>query len=239
MAYDFLNQTTYDNDGLSNGDLVNTILQQVYQRQAQEQANTEQGASTNPGEGLHDHEIDPDLADLINSNSEELYSILQGKSDTQDNTEDINPNGFDFTNDQVTPDDNQLYSYLFNGGEGNSSSNNNQDALSGNVPDDLSWLKTKNSEVNLNGLNSKISKYLMSMPDEYKDEEVATSGNDGDEHVEGSQHYQGNAIDLRWNPDVWSYIQNDPLFKSSGLKTINPNHGTAKHIHIQTKQIWW
>lgn len=228
---DFLNQTTYDNDPLYNGEFQSQIMQQLYERDMQEQMAAAQSEDSQPGEGLHSG-IDSDLIDLINNNADKLYDVLREPDEKVDDDNRVNPNQFDFTNDVINSDDSSVYGLLF----GDDDEAPRQSTGSATQASGLDWLKKKTDQVNLNGINPNISKYLSSLPDDIKNELVATSGDDGDEHVEGSQHYQGNAVDLRWNPQAWNYIQKDPNFGTSGLKTINPDHGTAKHIHIQTKQ---
>jgi hypothetical protein len=101
---------------------------------------------------------------------------------------------------------------------------------------DIAWLKTKNKSVNLTNLDQTIGSYLNSLPNDYKQSLVATSGNDGDVHVPNSKHYKGEAVDLRYNQDIYNYISKDPNLQALGLKVLPPNHGTAPHIHIERKK---
>jgi hypothetical protein len=210
---DFLNQTTYSNDSLANGDMASYVMSH---------ANLDQ---SEPGDGLHDDGVDSDLIEMVDNNPDEITDAVENPDENVDDDSQTNPDEFDYVNDDVTPDDMELFGYVLGDDQEVPQQNSN-----------LSWLKTKNKGVNLNGLSPVISKYLATLPKDIQEELVATSGNDGDEHVEGSQHYEGNAIDLRYNDKAWNYMQNDPKFASMGLKTIDPNHGTAKHIHIQKKQ---
>ena len=99
---------------------------------------------------------------------------------------------------------------------------------------DLSWLKTKNDNVNIKNTSLKISQYLNSLPPQLKAQALATSGSDGvGVHSKNSKHFSGNALDLRYNKNLYNYIINDPIFKRAGLKILNSNHGTAPHIHIE------
>jgi len=98
----------------------------------------------------------------------------------------------------------------------------------------LGWLKRKDNTVNIDNTSSALSEYINSLPDNLKYKLVATSGNDYGGHVEGSKHYNNEAIDLRYDDEVYNYMLNDPHLKQSGLKLLNPNHGTAKHLHLQT-----
>ena len=99
----------------------------------------------------------------------------------------------------------------------------------------LEWLQTKDNSVNISNTSSKLAKYLNSLPIEIKKELLATSGNDSDVHSENSRHYKGEALDFRFNDKVYNYMVNDPLFKSMNLSIPNPNHGTAKHIHLEER----
>lgn len=100
----------------------------------------------------------------------------------------------------------------------------------------LGWLNTKNKSVNIGGTSSKLSQYLNSLPDNIKNELIATSGNDSGVHMKGSKHDSGEAVDFRFNKEVYNYMLNDPLFKQLNLNIPNPNHGTAPHIHLEQRE---
>lgn len=101
---------------------------------------------------------------------------------------------------------------------------------------DLSWVKKKSQNVNLEGLNPSLKQYLNSLPDGLRKGVLVTSGND-DDHASDSLHYSNNAVDLRFDQNLYNHIINDNIAKRMGITTINPNHGTAKHIHLQFKQL--
>lgn len=102
-------------------------------------------------------------------------------------------------------------------------------------PDEYSSanFRVKNSSVNISNTDAPLLSYLNTLPAELKNQILITSGNDSDVHVKGSKHYEGKALDLRYNPDLYNYIVNDPNRNKYGITTLDPNHGTAKHIHIQ------
>lgn len=94
------------------------------------------------------------------------------------------------------------------------------------------WGK-KNSNVNVEGLNSGIISYISTLPKNLQDKILATAGSDG-KHSKNSRHYSGNAIDLRFDQEVWNHIEKDPNRQKYGITLLDPNHGTAKHIHMST-----
>lgn len=107
------------------------------------------------------------------------------------------------------------------------------EGMMGNKTSSLSWLNVKDKSVNINNVSGTISNYLSSLPDNIRQKLLATSGNDSDTHAKNSKHYNDKAIDLRFDKEVYNYLINDPAFKKSGLKVLDPNHGTAPHIHIE------
>lgn len=94
--------------------------------------------------------------------------------------------------------------------------------------------KLKSRGVNYEGVSSKIKEYLGSLPEEYRNKLLVTSGKDGT-HSKGSKHYIGNAVDLRFDENLHSYI--NKTASSYGLKTMNPYHGTAPHTHLEVMQM--
>lgn len=111
------------------------------------------------------------------------------------------------------------------------------DEVSGKNNDfSLGWLNTKDKSVNIGGTSSKLSQYLNSLPENIKNELIATSGNDSSVHMKGSKHDTGEAVDFRYNKEVYNYMLNDPLFKQLNLNIPNPNHGTAPHIHLEQRE---
>lgn len=107
------------------------------------------------------------------------------------------------------------------------------EGLKDNPTSTATWLKRKDESVNLSGLSGRILAYLETLPEGLRNKLLATSGNDSDVHSKGSKHYKGSALDLRFDKDVYDYISKDRNFKNSGLKALDPNHGTAPHIHIE------
>lgn len=74
-----------------------------------------------------------------------------------------------------------------------------------------------------------------------KDKVVITSGIDSDTHSKKGGHYKGKAIDIRvhlkddaYNDPLFKYINETDLRKQFGIKLIDPYHGTAPHIHIES-----
>lgn len=92
------------------------------------------------------------------------------------------------------------------------------------------WNK-KASSVNVANLNSNIIQYLDKLPQSVQDRILATSGNDS-VHLKTSRHYSNSAIDLRYDDEVWKHIEKDPNRLKYGLTLLDPDHGSAKHIHL-------
>ena len=89
----------------------------------------------------------------------------------------------------------------------------------------------KDNSVNIKNLNNNLTSYLNTLEPEYQKLILATAGFNG-EHTKNSRHYNNNAVDLRMNQDLYNRIEKDPLRLKYGLTLINPNHGTAPHIHL-------
>lgn len=92
------------------------------------------------------------------------------------------------------------------------------------------WNK-KAASVNVANLNSNIIQYLDTLPQSVQERILATSGNDSG-HAKTSRHYNNNALDLRYDDTIWQYVAKDPNRLKFGLTLIDPDHGSAKHIHL-------
>ena len=92
----------------------------------------------------------------------------------------------------------------------------------------------KKPGVALDNINPVLGGYLNSLPAHLRRFVTITSGTDSAGiHSKKSKHGHGDALDLRYNPELYAHIASDPLAIKLGLKTIDPNHGTAPHIHLQ------
>lgn len=96
------------------------------------------------------------------------------------------------------------------------------------------WL-TKYKTTPLDKLDPKIKNYLGSLPQELQNEIYITATSDGS-HSKNSLHYSNKAADLRFSDKLWNYISKDPNRHLAGLTLIDPNHGSAKHIHLSNAQ---
>jgi hypothetical protein len=213
MAYDFLNTTTYDQQLKDQEDMMNFISQQTA---SQDQIPTI---------------TDSDLVEIMGS-EDDAPDQMEEVSDSEGDK--MATDTFDYENEQDDNTDMQLMSFLFaedesNNNEGAGSLLNAENTLSENT--DLDWLKTKTDAVKLQNLGAPLSRYLNTLPSSLRNQLVATSGND-QEHVQNSDHYSNRAVDLRYNDEAYKYMLNDPNRKQYGVKMLNPNHGTAPHIHL-------
>ncbi len=100
---------------------------------------------------------------------------------------------------------------------------------------DLSSFNLKSPNVNVANTDNRLTNYLNRLPADLKKKAVITSGND-QQHAKGSLHYNNKALDLRYFPEIHDYIKNDPLAQRMGISVLDPNHGTAKHTHVQVKK---
>lgn len=219
MAYEFLKETTYSKDALANGDLLETISSMLSASQVED---------TEPGQPDEDETVDEDLIKDVDLGNDEPEDTTPDEPEDEEEDEE---------DGMIDPD---IMTYLFSNSqdakpvsEGSPLTNVGNTVNLPNVPNGLEWLNRKTKNVNLQGLNGNISKYLNTLPENLRKALVATSGND-DKHMKGSKHYNSNAIDLRYNEEAYKYMMNDPIFKQMGLKMANPNHGTAPHLHIET-----
>lgn len=215
MAHDYLNKTTFSDDVAQQEGILSELMSRMSLPQ-------EESSS------------DDDLVEILDSDDE-----LEELNDEE--VQQTDPSTHDFENEESSASDNAILSYLFSEKE-SPVRNTYTDADTVFASDEngeninLSWLNRKSKNVNLGGLNSNLSKYLVDLPDDIKNNLTATSGND-QEHATNSKHYNNNALDLRYNDKAYKYILNDPKAKEYGINMLNPNHGTAKHIHLETKQV--
>lgn len=155
-----------------------------------------------------DNEIETD-------DSDEQAILEQLQSQT---TEQVNDN---FKDDSSTDDEDFMYNFLFN-----------SDKLTGPAP----IFQRKDNSVNINNTDDRLLKYLDTLPQNLKDKVLITSGNDFSGHATNSSHYSNKALDIRYSSDLHNYIKNDPTAKALGITTLDPNHGTAPHTHIQIRE---
>ncbi len=103
------------------------------------------------------------------------------------------------------------------------------------------WL-TKSKTTSLSKLDPKITDYLGTLPPHLQSKFLITATSDG-RHSTHSLHYSNKAVDMRYDDELWNYISKDPKRHEYGLTLINPDHGSAKHIHLSnakgTKKEWW
>lgn len=179
-----------------------------------------------PEESATEVEPDNDYDDLMAQNEElkgkiaeyeNTASVSNAQSEYYDYMQTQDMNDPNFAMDLIMSDD------LFEG-------------LKDNPTSSATWLKKKDPSVNLEGMSNRLISYLEKIPQSIRDKLVATSGNDSDAHAKGSAHYKSKAIDLRYSDELYNYILKDSTFGAAGLKVLNPNHGTAKHIHIEEKK---
>lgn len=183
-----------------------------------------------------------DIWEQIRNMSDQQDPVDEGSSETDTSPDDQESEQAD-EQDQAYQDD-PLYNEFINedylGTENGSMDVINMvlnDELDGKNNDfSLGWLNTKDNSVNISGTSSKLSQYLNSLPQNIKNELLATSGNDSDVHMKDSKHDLGKAVDFRFNKDAYEYMLNDPLFKNMNLHIPNPNHGTAPHIHLEERE---
>ena len=85
-------------------------------------------------------------------------------------------------------------------------------------------------------LHVAFEEYFSSLPREIQNQIVITSTT-GDKHASRSYHYVSMAVDISCKvggaDDLVNAIFTDPLLARFGLWTLDPNHGTAPHIHLE------
>ena len=98
--------------------------------------------------------------------------------------------------------------------------------------------RVNNKQYDFSKINTSITSYLDGLPQDIQSQIVVTSTT-GDSHAKNSRHYSGNALDIRISnkkdieaDPVWKSIAYDQSRLSKGLTVINPEHGTAPHIHL-------
>lgn len=226
MAYDFLNKTTFTDDLAQQKNMINYLSSHIA-----DQGDADYDKSD-------DYNVDSDLIQMVANSPDEQQQQEQPQ-------EEVDPRidtDYDYDDDGVSDNDLALINSMFNNEQApqeqeqaNSSPYTTGYYNTSPQAVDLNWLKLKSNNVKLAGLNQNISKYLTGLPEDVRANLVATSGND-QEHTQGSEHYDNNAIDLRYDDKAYNFIKNDPTAQQMGIKMLNPNHGTAPHIHLQSKQ---
>lgn len=91
--------------------------------------------------------------------------------------------------------------------------------------------KLKSEKVNIDDIHNNLTYYLNTLPENLKEKVLITSGNDQG-HSKKSRHYNNKAIDLRLTPELFDYMKTDPNRLKYGITLLDPNHGTAPHIHL-------
>lgn len=152
------------------------------------------------------------------------YDDLQNENETLKNQ----VADFRFAQNEAIQNDDLLYNAYNQGG--NSSILN---MVMGDEIEDVNF-QTKSNKVSFANFDPTLKGYLNDLQNKFGNKIVVTSAND-QEHATNSRHYKGEAVDLRFSPEVHKYIENDPLAKQLGLSVLNPNHGTAPHTHLQRK----
>lgn len=103
--------------------------------------------------------------------------------------------------------------------------------------------RENNRHVPFSEINENLLSYMDSLPLELQKNIYITSSK-GDEHSTNSRHYKGAAFDIRINNK--ENIEQDPLLiylgsdsnmrKEKNIVVLNPEHGTAPHIHLSYGQ---
>ena len=106
-----------------------------------------------------------------------------------------------------------------------------QDTTAKSAPKVWKW-KTKSNNVNIKNLDANIIEYLHTLEPEYQDYIIGTSGNDGKVHSSTSRHYKNKAVDLGFNQKLYDRVYKDPIRLKYGITLLDPNHGTAPHLHL-------
>ena len=91
----------------------------------------------------------------------------------------------------------------------------------------------KGDYVNIDSLDTNLLAYLGSLEPEFQKMITITSGNDS-EHSKSSRHYENNAVDIRFTPELYKRMEQDPKRREFGVILVDPKHGTAEHIHLST-----
>lgn len=161
-----------------------------------------------------------------NTDWEEKYNSLQAENESLRQQLKTLP---DLANPDVQNDD--FLSNYYNENEGKTGLLN----MILNDDTDNENLNVKSNKVNLANVDMTLTGYVNSLTQKFGNKVLVTSGND-QKHAPNSRHYKGEALDLRYSPEVHKYIANDPIAKELGINVLPPNHGTAPHTHIQRKQ---
>ena len=104
----------------------------------------------------------------------------------------------------------------------------------GNKTPSWKW-GVKSNNVNLDGVDNNLLTYLDTLEPEYQQSILATAGSDG-KHSSTSRHYSKKAIDLRFDQKLYDRISKDPNRLKYGITLLDPDHGTAPHLHLSVGQ---
>lgn len=96
------------------------------------------------------------------------------------------------------------------------------------------WQK-KDPNIDTSKLNPALTKFISGLPKELQSEVLVTDTYHSDAHSKNSRHYNNNAVDLRFSQKLydWSLTPEGSSWrKQNSITLLDPNHGTAKHLHF-------
>jgi len=96
------------------------------------------------------------------------------------------------------------------------------------------WQK-KDPNIDTSKLNPALTKFISGLPKNLQSEVLVTDTYHSHEHGKNSRHYDNNAVDLRFSQNLydWSLTPEGSSWrKQNNITLLDPNHGTAKHLHF-------
>lgn len=104
----------------------------------------------------------------------------------------------------------------------------------GGEPGGFIWQK-KDPNIDTSKLNPALTKFISGIPKDLQKEVLVTDTYHSDAHGVHSRHYNNNAVDLRFSQSLydWSLTPEGSAWrKQNSITLLDPNHGTAKHLHF-------
>ena len=104
----------------------------------------------------------------------------------------------------------------------------------GGEPGGFIWQK-KDPNIDTSKLNPALTKFITGLPKNLQSEVLVTETYHSDVHKKNSRHYNNNAVDLKFSQNLydWSLTPEGSSWrKQNNITLLDPNHGTAKHLHF-------
>lgn len=105
-------------------------------------------------------------------------------------------------------------------------------------PGGFIWQK-KDPNIDTSKLNPALTAFISGLPKNLQSEVLVTDTYHSGAHSKNSRHYGNDAVDLRYSDNIykWSLTPEGSNWrKQNNITLLQPDHGTAKHLHFSFGQ---